>query len=67
MEGSLDPLMDVSSDSDNQVAEEQVEALAEKLEKAAQAEEEKAQKAQTFLNDKTTITHTLLVMCAFFI
>lgn len=45
MEGSLDPLMDVSSDSDNQVAEEQVEALAEKLEKAAQAEEEKAQKA----------------------
>ena len=67
MEGSLDPLMDVSSDSDNQVAEEQVGALAEKLEKAAQAEEEKAQKAQTFLNDKTTITHTLLVMCAFFI
>lgn len=41
MEGSLDPMADISSETEEQVNEEQVEALAEKLEQAAKEEEEK--------------------------
>lgn len=41
MEGSLDPMADISSETEEQVNEERVEALAEKLEQAAKEEEEK--------------------------
>lgn len=41
MEGSLDPMADISSETEEQANEEQVEALAEKLEQAAKEEEEK--------------------------
>ena len=42
MEGTLDPLADLSADQEDQVDEAQVDAIADKLEKAA----EEAEKAQ---------------------